>query len=131
MLERILRGERLIVCRYGHPVATLQPLTGCVTQPFESATYDIAGSPFGDADRQIAQLRPAEKKLLMDGVARGRFIHGRVRHSDFAEVYRALQTWEVRGLARRTRSGLRPTGLAWFLRERLLEKAGRIDDFYR
>jgi len=25
VIQRVLRGERLIVCRHGHPIATLQP----------------------------------------------------------------------------------------------------------
>ena len=64
VLDRIMRGERMIVCRYGHPIATLQPLTGCVTQPFEGKEYDVFGSPLGEVDRQIARLRPIEKKIL-------------------------------------------------------------------
>ena len=83
VLERILRGERLIVCRYGHPIATLQPLDGCVTQPFEGRVGSLDGSPLGDLKAEIDGLQPIEKELLMDCVRMGRIVSGGIGDNPF------------------------------------------------
>ena len=127
---RVLKGERLIVSRHGHPVATLQPLDGCVTQPFAATEHDVLGSPLGDLDREIAKLRPIEKKILMHGVKWDRFrLNGPVA-IDFSETMRTLREWELRGLARKGKRGWIVTGRALMLREALLEKAGRRAELY-
>ena len=130
VLLRVLKGERLIVSRHGHPVATLQPLDGCVTQPFAGREDDLLGSPLGDLDREIAKLRPIEKRMLMDGVRWDRVRPGSPRGVDFSEAMRTLRDWELRGLARKGRRGWAVTGRALMLREALLEKAGRRAELY-
>lgn len=131
VLKRVLRGERLIVCRHGHPVATLQPLNGCVTQPFEASaeapTYDLGGRPLGDLDRQIAHLTPAEKKVLMHGIRWDHRIKPAYAPSNWIEFAR---DWQLRGLVRKTRRGLILTGRGMVLREALLERAGKTDQLF-
>jgi prevent-host-death family protein len=130
VLVRVLKGERLIVCRHGHPVATLQPLDGCVTQPFTGTEHDVLGSPLGDIDREIAKLRPIEKRMLMDGVKWDRIRPGLPIKVDFSEAMAMLNDWELRGLARRGKRGWLVTGRAVMLREALLAKAGRRAELY-
>lgn len=127
VLERVFRGERLIVCRHGHPVATLQPLNGCVTQPLGGPEHDVVGSPLGDISQEIAKLRPLEKKILMECVK-----WDRIHYSTLAgpDMNKTLREWEVRGLARKTRRGRILSGRGMILREALLERAGLTDRLY-
>jgi len=127
VMDRVLRGERLIVSRHGHPIATLQPLNGCVTQPFEGRQYDVKGSPLQTIDHEIAKLRPDEKKLLMDAV-KGDRIWG--ASGAIPNLSKVMSDWEVRGLVRKTRRGRVLTGRAMVLREALLERAGLRERLY-
>lgn len=130
VLKKVLRGQRLIVSRHGHPVATLQPLDGCVAQPFTGRENDLLGSPLGDLDREIAKLRPVEKRMLMDGVRRDRLHPYSTRRVDSSDAMGVLKEWELRGLARRAKRGWVLAGRGLMLREALLEKAGRRAELY-
>lgn len=63
ILERVRIGQRFIVCKNGHPVATLQPLDGYVLHPSGRA-YDLYGCPLGDASVEIAKLTEAQHRVL-------------------------------------------------------------------
>jgi len=126
-LKRVMRGERLIVTRHGHPVGTLQPLNGCVTQPFEAQEYDLKGSLAEDLDQEIARLSPLEKKILMDGVRWDRLWLSRIPDGG---CFAVLEDWELRGLARRTPRGRVLTGRSMLLREALLERVGLRERLY-
>ena len=124
LLDRVARGERLIVCRHGRPVATLQPLDGVVVQPFDGHEYDVMGAPIGDAHQEVRKLPNLARALLRDGVNRnGRIIPGRISGGFGLEAERsAIQELTQRGLIQRSRrGGLEPTGRGWMLRDALLE----------
>lgn len=61
VLERVQRGERLIVSCHGHPLATLQPLDGVVVQPFTDRGHDIFGWPVGDEAKECAKLSELQR----------------------------------------------------------------------
>jgi antitoxin (DNA-binding transcriptional repressor) of toxin-antitoxin stability system len=129
VLERILRGERLIVCRHGHPVATLQPLDGCVAQPFEGRVGSLDGSPLGNLETQLDGLHPMEKELLMTCIRRGRIVTAGLGDRDGVRPGDVLAEWELRGLARKISGlGTFATARALVLREALLRRAGRPID---
>lgn len=129
VLERILRGERLIVCRYGHPIATLQPLDGYVAQPFEGKVGSLDGSPLGDLKAELDRLQPIEKELLMDCVRMGRIVTGGVGRYEGVGPGGVLEQWQLRGLARKIPGfGTFATARALVLREALLKSAGRPID---
>jgi antitoxin (DNA-binding transcriptional repressor) of toxin-antitoxin stability system len=129
VLERILRGERLIVCRYGHPIATLQPLDGCVTQPFEGRVGNLDGSPLGDLETQLDELQPIEKELLMNCIRMGRIVTGGIGRYEGVGAGDVLEQWQLRGLARVIPGfGTFATARALVLREALLKRAGRPVD---
>ena len=131
VLRKVLEGQRLIVSRHGHPVATLQPLDGCVTQPFTQTQHDVVGSPLGTLDREIAKLRPIEKRILMKAVRHDRIHPTWVTGFDSGEVMRVIRDWQLRGLARKSKRGLIVTGRSLMLREALMEKAGLREELYR
>lgn len=78
VLERVARGERLVVCRHKRPIATLQPLDGYVFQPFSGTAHDVFGWPIGGIDAEIAKLSEAQRVLLRDCYRRWRLWSGRV-----------------------------------------------------
>lgn len=125
VLERVARGERLIVFRHKRPVATLQPLDGVVVQ-LESGDRDLYGAPMGGPLQEAAKLSEVQRDLLLDGVRHGRFVPVRLwgRH-DFRGMIRSIEDLAFRGLARRTERGWEPTGRGMMLREALLRDAGR------
>ncbi len=55
VLDRVARGERLIVCRHQRPVATLQPLDGVVVQ-LGARAHDIYGRPIGGPLEETEKL---------------------------------------------------------------------------
>jgi hypothetical protein len=121
VLDRIGRGERLIVFRYKTPVATLQPLDGVVVQV--GSAHDIYGWPIGGADEEVAKLNDEQRELLSRGVVRGLYIRA-VRVSerfDWSQVIRSLEDLGLRGLATKTERGWELTGRGMVLRETLLK----------
>ena len=129
VLERILRGERLIVCRHGHPVATLQPLDGYVTQPFDGRVGSLDGSPLGGLEAELDGLHRTEKELLMDCIRVGRIVTGGVGGHEGVRPGEVLEQWQLRGLARTIPGfGTFATASALVLREALLKRSGRPVD---
>lgn len=121
IVDRVLRGERLIVCRHGRPVATLQPLTGSVVQPFEGREFDIHGASLGDVGAEVDKLSEVQRALLADAIRRGRFIPGCLSEQHtWAEGRDGLDDLVLRGYAKRgAYGGLVPTGRGIVLREHL------------
>jgi antitoxin (DNA-binding transcriptional repressor) of toxin-antitoxin stability system len=122
VLDRVARGERLIVCCYGRPVATLQPLDGVVTQPFTGRAHDIYGWPVGGAAEEAAKLSDAQRELLTNGLSGGRLVTvgASVRFS-FTEVDRSIKEMVLKGLVQKTERGLVLTGRGMVMRETLLQ----------
>ncbi len=126
VLGRVARGERLIVCRHGKALATLQPLDGYVFQPFTGTAHDVFGWAFGDEHDQIERLSPPQRGMLMDGYRQWRIRPTRVDHRfDWSVLMRALEDMYVRGLVRKTPRGNELTGRGLTLRETLLRMEGR------
>jgi prevent-host-death family protein len=123
VLDRVLRGERLIVSCHGHPLATLQPLDGVVVQPFTGCGHDIFGWPVGGEVEECAKLSQAQRDLLSEGVRHGKFAPARLhgRH-EFGKLIRAIEDMALRGLARRTHRGWVPTGRGMVLHEALARR---------
>ena len=120
VLRRVELGERLLLCCHGRPVATLQPLDGCVVQPFVGAEFDIYGSPLGDASDEASKLEEIEKEMLVRGQWLDRFTPGRIRPGrEWGEVSATIAALQERGLLRKTPRGLRLTGRGWLMREAL------------
>lgn len=129
VLDRIRRGERLIVCRHRHPIATLQPLDGYVTQPFEGKVTNLDGTPLRDLETELDGLQPVEKELLMDCIRRGRIVSGGFGYHDGVRPVDVLEQWRLCGLARTLPGfGTFATARALVLREALLKRAGRPID---
>lgn len=129
VLDRVLRGERLIVARHGRPIATLQPLDGIVVQPLSGHDCDVTGSPLGDRETELAKLSELQRQLLRDGGEFDRIYPMRIaRENDLSDVLRALEGLGVRGLARKTSRGWVVSGRGMILREILLSAAGRSEE---
>ena len=130
LLDRVARGERLIICRHDQPIATLQPLDGVVVQPFDGHEYDVFGAPLGDAFHEARKLPDLARALLRDGVTRlGKVsplrIRGRYRQQTMGHVIEQLIQM---GLLIRTDRGLEPTSRGWMLRDALVAQAGQSRD---
>jgi antitoxin (DNA-binding transcriptional repressor) of toxin-antitoxin stability system len=127
ILDRVMRDERLIICRHRRPIATLQPLDGLVTQPLEGRDYDITGSPLGSGSVELEKLPEPERALLLDAVSHGRLIPNRVAWDHDTNAHRlALESLVIRGLVKRSSSrGHVLTGRGLVLREELFVQAGR------
>jgi antitoxin (DNA-binding transcriptional repressor) of toxin-antitoxin stability system len=127
VLDRIGRGERLIVTCHGRPLATLQPLDGTVWQPFTGSVHDIYGWPITGPLDECEKLRDAQRDLLMDGVRFGRLVPVRLYGDyEFAELIRSIENMAIRGLVRSTNRGWMLTGRGMALREALM--AGVVED---
>jgi antitoxin (DNA-binding transcriptional repressor) of toxin-antitoxin stability system len=126
VLERVARGERLIICRHKRPVATLQPLDGYVLQPFSANAHDIFGWPIGGAADEAAKLTGAQRALLVEGFRHARLITS-IPETPFGlgELNRGMADLVLRGMARRTYRGCELTGRGMAMREFLLEATGR------
>lgn len=125
VLSRVERGERLLVCHWRKPVATLQPLDGYVLQPFGGTVHDVFGRPFGGIDGEIAKLSPAQRALLTDGYRDWRLRPTLVRDLEFSVLVGALEEMAVEGLATKAWRGWELTGRGLALREALLRREGR------
>ncbi|CAN5529987.1 hypothetical protein BH20ACT23_BH20ACT23_14320 [soil metagenome] len=124
VLDRVARGERLIVCRHKQPIATLQPLDGTVWQPFTGGAQDIYGWPVGGAFQECEKLSEAQRELLSDGVSQGRLVPARLAERyGFVELIRSIENMALRGLVHRTNRGWELTGRGLALRETLMQKA--------
>ena len=64
VLARLQAGERMILCRHGRPVGTLQPLDGLVEQPVGGIAQDVTGSPLLYPHQEIEKLTPIMRELL-------------------------------------------------------------------
>lgn len=129
VLERIARGERLVVCRNNIPLATLQPLDGFVLQPMTGHAHDIYGWPVGGIAEEAAKLTPAQQALLTDGVRQARLkssIPSRAGEFDSGELFTAIDELRVLGFAYKTHVGSELTGRGWAMREHLLRADGRL-----
>lgn len=71
VLDRVARGERLIICRHKRPIATLQPLDGLVLQPFTGNAHDIFGWQVAGAARELAKLTHVQRLLWSMGTGTG------------------------------------------------------------
>ena len=125
VLARVKRGERLLVCSNGRPIATLQPLNGVVVQPFEPAEYDTIGSPLSDAADEVGKLNHLQRELLHSCVLIDRLVPGRVtdKHG-LSQVHRAVDGLIHRGLATRSHRGTLVTGRGLILHEHLAANLG-------
>lgn len=119
VLERIERGERLIVCRHKTPIATLQPLDGFVFQPFEGTAHDIFGWPIGGIDDEIAKLSDAQRALLRNCYDQWRLRPMRLPPNLWPGYNEALQDLARRGLAKKTSCGWELTGRGLAMHEAL------------
>lgn len=126
VLDRIARGERLIVCCHGRPLATLQPLDGIVWQPLTGSAHDIYGWPVGGASEECTKLSEAQRELLSNGVRQGRLVPARLGgRYEFVELIRSIEAMALIGLVRRTGRGWELTGRGMTLSETLMrEHAG-------
>lgn len=126
VLRRVEKGERLIVCRHGKPIGTLQPLNGVVEQPIEGRSYDVAGSPLLYPHAEVEKLSPLQRRLLAYEVRRDLVKGGGLAGRD-----EAVDDMELRGLVRRhPDGGVVLTGRGFVLREAIFEREGRIDPRY-
>jgi antitoxin (DNA-binding transcriptional repressor) of toxin-antitoxin stability system len=126
-LDRVERGERLVVCRHRRPVATLQPLDGYVFQPFSGAVHDVFGWPFGDEAAQVEALTEAEQALLLNGCRMLRLSANVPLCEKFGSslMHQTIEEMKSRGLARKTPRGVELTGRGLALRETLMKMEGR------
>lgn len=127
VLDRVARGERLVVCRHKKPVATLQPLDGYVFQPFTGAVHDVFGWAFGAEADQVEALTDVERALLLHG-RRGLRLRPALELGERFEwgvQTRAVEALKLRGLARKTPRGVELTGRGLVLHEILMKEAGR------
>ena len=126
VLDRVARGERLIVCHRKRPVATLQPLDGYVFQPFDGTVHDVFGWPIGGMDTEIDKLGEQERALLVDG-----YKDWRIRPARIWDLFPGedmgprLRQMAVRGLVFKGWRGWELTGRGLALREELLRREGR------
>jgi antitoxin (DNA-binding transcriptional repressor) of toxin-antitoxin stability system len=121
VLDRIARGERLLVTCHGRPLATLQPLDGVVWQPFTGGVHDIYGWSVTGAIEECDKLSEAQRELLREGVRWGRLVPARLHEDyDFVELIRSIENMHIRGLVRRTTRGWELTGRGMALRETLI-----------
>jgi antitoxin (DNA-binding transcriptional repressor) of toxin-antitoxin stability system len=106
VLERVARGERVIVARHGRPIATLQCLTGTFFEP-------------GAEEAALDDLTQAQQDILHAGVVL-------VDRLVLREAGRIddLQDLIIKGYAKKTRRGTVLTGRGHILRERLLARVG-------
>lgn len=125
VLDRVARGQRLIVCHRKKPVATLQPLDGYVFQPFSGAVHDVFGWPVGGIDAEIDKLHERERLLLVDCYKDWRIRPASGRYPSFSEALRRLDEMQLRGLVFRGWRGWELTGRGLALREELLRREGR------
>ncbi|HEV2756450.1 MAG TPA: hypothetical protein VG318_11820 [Actinomycetota bacterium] len=126
VLTRVECGQRLLVCRHKHPVATLQPLDGYVFQPFTGTAQDVFGWPFGDEASQTERLSEPQQRMLTDCYRDWRIRPGRIEPPfDWSTLMRALEDMYVRGLVVKTPRGNELTGRGLALRETLLRMEGR------
>ena len=89
----------------------------------------LDGSPLGDLEAELDELRPIEKELLMDCIRRGRFVTGGLGDRDGVAPDDVLEQWQVRGLARKVPGfGIFATASGLVLREALLKRASRPID---
>jgi antitoxin (DNA-binding transcriptional repressor) of toxin-antitoxin stability system len=102
ILDRVLRGERLLVCRHRRPIATLQPLNGVVLMP-DGTTSDVHGDAIGDVSQEAAKLTETQRELLRDHIQLGRIVYGRLSSVDQARLREALDDFVAQGLADRRR----------------------------
>ena len=128
VLDRVARGERVIIFRRNRPIATLQPLDGFVLQPFTTTAHDIFGWPMGGAAEELAKLTDAQHLLLVDGYRSGRLMSSVPgHHFEGREVSEAIEDLKLRGMARRvTNRGTELTARGLALRELLLKDLGRL-----
>lgn len=119
VLARVAAGERLLVCRHGKPLATLQPLDGYVFQPFTGTAHDVFGWPIGCIDDEIAKLSRAQRVLLRDCYRRWRLWAGRLPDGLRENPMGILKDLALRGLARKTTCGWELTGRGLALHEAL------------
>ena len=124
ILARAVAGERFIVSRYGHPVATLQPLEGVVVQPFSGRELDVKGSPLGTVDSEVGKLSKVQRDLLRRAVRSGVLKSAGLDGYEFSEIARATEDLEFRCLVKRCDRGLVLTGRGIILREWLLAHEG-------
>jgi prevent-host-death family protein len=121
VLRRIERGERLVVCRKGKPLATLQPLDGFVFQPFEGTAHDVFGWPIGGIEEEAGKLSDLQRQLLLHGYRQWRIWPARVMdRAEWSLCIGALEEMRVRGLVTKTECGNELTGRGLALREALL-----------
>lgn len=125
ILARAAGGERFVVCRYGRPVATLQPLDGVVLQPLTGREFDVKGSPLGTADHEVRKLSEVQRELLCRAVHFDALRPSRLSGYDVFQVARATEDLQVRCLVKRCERGLVLTGRGMILREWLLAQQGR------
>ena len=125
ILARTACGERFIVCRFGHPVATLQPLEGVVVQPFSGRELDVKGSPLGTAENEVGKLSKVQRELLCHAVRFDALKPSGLNGYEVSEVARATEELQVRCLVKRCDRGLVLTGRGMILREWLLAQRGK------
>jgi prevent-host-death family protein len=123
VLARVNKGERLIVCRNGRPVATLQPLDGTVLTTTGSYT-DVHGAPLGDTTAQLERLSDVQRYLLANCIRRWRLFPWVGNASSFGSVSEAVDDLQLLGYLRKTHLGLEITGRGLVLHEALVTAAG-------
>ena len=128
LVDRVLAGERFVVYRHRRPVATLQPLNGCVVQPCDGAEHDVMGSPVGSASDEVDKLSAVQQALLLDGISLGRIVTSRWSQDRApSERARAIEDLILRGLGRKSTRGTILTGRGMVLRGELFVRDGRAE----
>jgi antitoxin (DNA-binding transcriptional repressor) of toxin-antitoxin stability system len=126
IVGRVERGERIIVCNRGFPVATIQPLTGFVTHP-DGSIRDVAGSPLTDVAAAVTALPPHVKDALLSCSRDVIKLGPPISKWPVGTLAKAILELHARGLIRRQERGWVLTGLGHYFREELWKRRGSLD----
>ena len=117
VLNAVFQGQRLVVRRYGRPVATIQPIDGFVLDPLSGEETDICGNPLGELSEEVGKLSDVERELI----ARSDHLMNRVTFScssvGATQARKGMDRLVLRGLLEKTTRGLILTGRGLMIRE--------------
>jgi prevent-host-death family protein len=128
VLDRVQRGERLVICRHGLPLATLQPLDGFVLQHTGEVT-DVYGHPADPVIAETEKLDEVQRELLQNAIRHGRIIPSNAKKKfPYERMREAMAELGLLGLAKRENRGWELTGRGFMFHEALVRRAERGRD---